>query len=541
MLQKLQTTSEGLTSSESSERLKRYGANILKPKRRSDSLTLLLSQFKSPITLILLFAAGLAFFLHEPTDTIIITLIILISSLLGFWQEKGAADAFEKLLAVVQIRAAVLRDGKEKEIPVDNIVPGDIIILNAGDIIPADCLILDSKDLFVSEATLTGETYPVEKAADVLSVETPLAKRTNSLWMGTSVVSGSGKVLAVSTGKGTEFGKISEKLQLRPPETEFEKGISHFGHFLMEITMLLVISIFAINVFLDRPILDSFLFSLALAVGLTPQLLPAIISVNLSHGAREMAQNKVIVKRLASIENLGSMNLLCSDKTGTLTEGELQLHSYQDLKGEQGEKVLLYARLNAFYQKGFENPIDRAILAQNKFDLAQYEKLDEIPYDFVRKRLSILVSKNGNKLMITKGAFPNILEICSYAEVEPGKPVEIYNLKEKIEQRFEEFSEKGLRTLGLAYRDMGQQRTIGKEQETGMTFLGFLFFFDPPKPGIAKTVESMEQLGISLKIITGDNRFVAASICGDLGLKNSRVITGSELHRMSSEAIITLI
>jgi len=241
MLQKFRTTPEGLTSSESKERLKRYGANILKPKRQSDTFTLLLSQFKSPITIILLFAAGLAFFLHEPTDTIIITIVILISSLLGFWQEKGAADAFEKLLAVVQIRAAVLRDGKEKEIPVEDIVPGDVIILNAGDIIPADCLILDSKDLFVSEATLTGETYPVEKASDVLSAETPLAKRTNSLWMGTSVVSGSGKVLAVSTGKGTEFGKISEKLQLRPPETEFEKGISHFGHFLMEITMLLVI------------------------------------------------------------------------------------------------------------------------------------------------------------------------------------------------------------------------------------------------------------------------------------------------------------
>ena len=249
--------------------------------------------------------------------------------------------------------------------------------------------------------------------------------------MGTSVVSGSGKVLAVSTGKRTEFGKISEKLKLRPPETEFEKGVSHFGHFLMEVTMLMVVAIFAINVYLQRPILDSFLFSLALAVGLTPQLLPAIISVNLSHGAREMAQNKVIVKRLASIENLGSMNLLCSDKTGTLTEGELQLHSFQDLKGDQNEKVLLYASLNAYYQKGFENPIDRAILAQNKLDLAQYEKLDEIPYDFVRKRLSILVSKSGTNLMITKGALPNVLEICSLAEVEPGKTVEISEVKGK--------------------------------------------------------------------------------------------------------------
>jgi len=538
MMQELQTTTEGLKSSEIDERLKRYGANILKPKKRSDTLTLLLSQFKSPITLILLFAAGLAFFLHEPTDTIIITIIILVSSLLGFWQEKGAADAFEKLLATVQIRAAVLRDGEDKEIPVEEIIPGEIIILSAGDMIPADCLILDSNDLFVSEATLTGETYPVEKTADLLKAETPLAKRTNSLWMGTSVVSGSGKVLAISTGKGTEFGKISEKLKLRPPETEFEKGISRFGNFLMEVTMLLVMAIFAINVYLQRPILDSFLFSLALAVGLTPQLLPAIISVNLSHGAREMAQKKVIVKRLVSIENLGSMNLLCSDKTGTLTEGELQLQSFQDLKGEQNEKVLLYASLNAYYQKGFENPIDRAILAQNKLDLAEYEKLDEIPYDFVRKRLSILVSKSGTNMMITKGALPNILEICSLAEAEPGKTVEISELKERIERQFEEFSEKGLRTIGIAYKEIGQQKTIGKELEKGMIFLGFLFFFDPPKPDIIKTIESMGQLGISLKIITGDNKLVAASISREVGLKNSRVLTGSEIGKMSSEALM---
>ena len=231
MLQSLQTTTEGLKSSECDERLKRYGANILKPKKSSDTLKILLSQFKSPIILILFFAAGLSFFLGDVTDTVIIVIIVLISSLLGFWQEKGAADAFAKLLETVQIKASVLRDSEEKEIPVEEVLPGDIIILNAGDIIPADCLILDSKDLFVSEATLTGETYPVEKIVGVLEAGTPLAKRTNSLWMGTSVVSGNGKVLAVTTGKETEFGKISEELKLRSPETEFEKGISNFGHF----------------------------------------------------------------------------------------------------------------------------------------------------------------------------------------------------------------------------------------------------------------------------------------------------------------------
>lgn len=538
MLQKLQTTAEGLSSSESSERLKKYGANLLKPKKSSDALRILLSQFKSPITIILLFAAGLSFSLGDTTDTIIIVTIVFISSLLGFWQEKGAADAFEKLLSAVEVKAAVLRDKEEKEVPIEQIVPGDIVILNAGDIIPADCLILESKGLFVNEATLTGETYPVEKSTKTLKAETSLAQRTNSLWMGTSVESGSGRALVVFTGKKTEFGEISEELKTSTPETEFERGIAKFGHFLLEVTMLMVIAIFAINVYLQRPILDSFLFSLALAVGLTPQLLPAIISVNLSHGAREMAQNKVIVKRLASIENLGSMNLLCSDKTGTLTEGELKLHSFQDMKRGQNEKILLYASLNAYYQKGFKNPIDRAILAQKKLDLTEYRSLDEVPYDFVRRRLSILVSKNNKSLMITKGALSNILEICTLAEVEPGKTVEISEVKDQIEQQFKEFSEKEFRTLGIAYRDMGQQTKIEKEQENGMTFLGFLLFFDPLKPDIEKTIENMGQLGISLKIITGDNKLVAAIISQEVGFKASKILTGSELNRMSTEALV---
>jgi Mg2+-importing ATPase len=538
MLQRLQTTEEGLSSSESNGRLKKYGANLLKPKKGSDALRILLSQFKSSITLILLFAAGISFFLGDTTDTVIIVTIVFISSLLGFWQEKGAADAFKKLLSAVEVKAAVLRDGKEEEIFIEQIVPGDIIIFNAGDIIPADCLILESNGLFVNEATLTGETYPVEKSTKTLNAETPLAQRTNSLWMGTSVESGSGKALAISTGKKTEFGKISEELKTSTPETEFERGIAKFGHFLMEVTMLMVIAIFAINVYLQRPILDSFLFSLALAVGLTPQLLPAIISVNLSHGAREMAQNKVIVKRLASIENLGSMNLLCSDKTGTLTEGELQLHSIRDTKGGENEKILLYASINAYYQKGFKNPIDRAILAHNKSDITEYRRLDEVPYDFMRRRLSVLVSKNENSLMITKGALSNILDICTLAEVEPGKTVEMSEVKGQIEQQFKEFSEKEFRTLGIAYREMDQQKNIRKDEENGMTFLGFLFFFDPLKPDIAKTIENMEQLGISLKIITGDNKLVAASISQEVGFKASRILTGSEIYQMTSEALI---
>src|SRR5512144_804306 len=378
MLQQLQTTAQGLTTDEARARLTRYGANLLKPKKKSDAFTLLLAQFKSPIILILFVATGLSFFLSDPVDAFIILAIILVSGVLGYWQEHSAANAVEKLLAIVQIKASVLRDGNPKEIPVEEIVPGDSVILNAGDVVPGDCLVDESKDLFIDEATLTGETS--------------LGQRTNALWMGTHVVSGTAKALVISTGKKTEFGKVSERLKLRPQETDFEQGIRRFGYFLMEVTLVLVIAIFAINVYLARPVLDSFLFSLALAVGLTPQLLPAIISINLSHGAKRMAQVKVIVKRLASIENFGSMNVICSDKTGTLTEGVVHLQSAMNVAGAPSDKVLLYAYLNAFYETGFTNPIDEAIRTYRHFDVSGYHKRDEIPYDFLRKRLSILVS-----------------------------------------------------------------------------------------------------------------------------------------------------
>ena len=398
MIQRLESTADGLTTHEAQRRLSLYGSNLLTPKKRSDALTLLLSQFKSPIILILLFATGLSFFLHDHVNALIILVIVLGSGLLGFWQERGAADAVEKLLAIVQVKVPVLRDGIAKNIPLEEIVPGDVVLIGAGEVIPGDCLVLESEALYVDEATLTGETYPVRKSLRADDVETPLSQRKGVLWMGTHVVSGSGKALVVNTGKQTEFGKVSERLKLRPQETEFERGVRRFGYFLMEVTLMLVITIFAINAYLQRPVLESFLFSLALAVGLTPQLLPAIITINLAHGAKDMAREKVIVKRLASIENFGSMNVLCSDKTGTLTEGVVRLNSALNVDGEPNDKVLLYAYINAFYETGFVNPIDEAIRAYRQFDLSGYQKLDEVPYDFVRKRLSILVSRGNAHL-----------------------------------------------------------------------------------------------------------------------------------------------
>jgi Mg2+-importing ATPase len=538
MLQNLEAKKEGLTSEEAQKRLILYGSNLLKPKKRTDVFTLLISQFKSPIILILFFATGLSFFLHDKVDALIILVIVLASGLLGFWQEHGASNAVEKLLSIVQIKVSVMRDGITKEVPLEQIVPGDIVTLNAGDIIPGDGLVQESKDLFVDEAMLTGETFPVEKMTAVLPAETLLGQRNNALWMGTHVVSGSATALIVHTGKETEFGKVSERLKLRPQETEFEHGIRRFGYFLMEVTLLLVVGIFAINVYLGRHILDSFLFSLALAVGLTPQLLPAIISINLSHGAKRMAQKKVIVKRLSSIENFGSMNVICSDKTGTLTEGIVQLQSALDVDGNESEKVLLQAYINAFYETGFTNPIDVAIRNNKQFDLSGYQKQDEIPYDFIRKRLSILVSYNNSHLMVTKGALQNVLDVCSLVETKDGKIVDIAKNSDQIQKHFKEFSSKGFRTLGVAYKNMGLDSRFTKDHESGMIFSGFLILFDPPKPNILETITGLKNLGVSLKIITGDNHLVAANVSQQMGLKNTKIMTGSDLGHLSDSALM---
>src|SRR5512146_967169 len=538
LLLQLRSTPEGLSSEEAAQRLARFGANLLRPRKKSDAFSLLLSQFKSPIILILLFATGMSFFLHDPVDASIILAIVLVSGLLGYWQESGAENAVEKLLAIVQIKAMAVRDDTPAEILVERIVPGDVVVLSAGDVIPGDCRILESKDLFVDEAPLTGETYPVAKSVTVLAAETPLPKRTNALWMGTHVISGSGKAVVVLTGKETEFGKVSERLNLGPQETEFERGIRRFGYFLMEVTLLLVIAIFAANVSLLRPVMDSFLFSLALAVGLTPQLLPAIISINLAHGAKRMASEKVIVKRLASIENFGSMNILCSDKTGTLTEGTVQLQSAVDVDGAPSEKVLFHAYLNAYFETGFTNPVDDAIRSYRPFDLSAYQKRDEIPYDFLRKRLSILVSHDGGGLMVTKGTVPGVLDVCSSAEVTGGTAVDIAAVRERITRRFAEYSGEGYRTLGIACKEVVPDTPLDKKSEAGMTFLGFLVLFDPPKPGIAETIGRLKSLGVSMKMITGDNSLVASHVLRQIGVQDPRILTGHHLREASDEAVL---
>lgn len=537
LLQQLGTTLAGLSTAEAAERRERMGPNALGQRRRSDIPALMIRQFSSPLVLLLIAAAVLSFALHDRTDGIIILSIVGVSALLGFWQERGAATAVEMLLATVAVKAAVLRDGRETEIAVEELVPGDVLVLSAGSSIPADCLLLAERDLFVDEASLTGESFPVEKSPGTVPADAPLARRDNVLFLGTHVVSGSGHALVVHTGRSTEFGAIAARLRLRPAETEFEQGVRRFGYLLMEITLLLVIAIFAFNVYLHRPVLDSFLFALALAVGLTPQLLPAIISVNLASGARRMARQRVIVKRLAAIENFGSMDVLCSDKTGTLTEGRVRVHAALDATGNESERVLLHAYVNASYETAFSNPIDAGIRAHRAFSLDGWQKLDEVPYDFGRKRLSVLAEHHGRIVLITKGALGNVLAVCTAAEQGDGTTVPIDDARPEVERRAAALSADGYRTLGVAMRETGSREVIDRDSEHDMTFLGILALADPPKPGIEATVTRLRHLGVQLKVITGDNPLAAASVGAQVGLSNPRVLTGSQVRALSDDAL----
>jgi P-type Mg2+ transporter len=548
LIQKLNSSASGLSQQEARARLKKYGPNTLSSREKTQIFTLLIRQFATPIILILIGADILSFFLGDATDAAIILVVILVSGLLGFFQEKGAYEAVSKLKQLIKTNINVLRDGKEQQVPSDEIVPGDVIVLDAGDKIPGDCLILESNTLFVGEAALTGESYPVEKMPGIVDAGASISGRTNSLFMGTSVYSGMAKALVVYTAKDTEFGKISQSLNIRPAENEFAAGIRKFGYLLVEITGILVLLIFLFHILFNyhsgvdefhKFILDTFLFALALAVGLTPQLLPAIISINLARGTRKMAGKKVIVKRLESIENFGSMNVFCSDKTGTLTEGIISLHGCVDYNGTKNDRVSKYAYLNSMFETGFTNPIDKSIKVLNGIaDISKFEKTAEMPYDFVRKRLSIAVNEGGQQCLITKGALNKITEICTNATDGEGQVVSIESVKDKIDKLYQDSSSQGLRTLGIAIKNIPAGQRITAGDETGMTFLGILTFEDNLKEGIEDTIKQLHDLGVKLKIITGDNHLIAANIGLKLGLDPRFMITGTEMQGMQDAALI---
>jgi Mg2+-importing ATPase len=536
---KVNSSKNGLSQESAQAILERAGPNRIQSKKRATPLGLFLNQFKSPIVLILVFATIFSAFLKDWVDAVIILLIVLGSAFLSFFQEYNANNAAEKLRAQVSLKSDVLRDGKSVSIPSEEIVPGDVVLLSAGSLIPADGLVLEARDFFVNQAVLTGETFPVEKEPGVVAENAGLPERTNVAFMGTNVRGGSARVLIVETGLNTAFGHIADRLTLRPPETEFEHGIKRLGYLLTEVMFVLVLAIFTFNVAFQKPVLDSLLFSIALAVGLTPQLLPAIININLSKGSQKMAERGVIVRRLESIENFGSMDVLCTDKTGTLTQGVVRLDAALDADGNPSAQAQLYAYLNAKLQTGLSNPLDEAIVRQGADGTGGYAKVDEIPYDFIRKRLTVVVRRNGNEPdMITKGALENVLAVCSRVQTTEGEISLDEEQQAQIRERFEGWSAQGYRVLGVAVKTVGlQEPAYSQKDETDMTFAGFLLFFDPPKEGVQAAIVALEALGVKLKIITGDNKPVARHTGEVIGLGDSKVLSGSELHSLGDEAL----
>ena len=544
LLAALGSTPDGLSTTDAHHRLAHFGPNTLGTRKRTTALVAFLNQFKNPLILILIFAATTSAFMREWTDAAIIIGIVLGSAALSFAQEFRATAAVERLRARVAIKADILRDGKSHPIPADEIVPGDVVLLSAGSLIPADGVVLEAKDFFVSQAVLTGETFPVEKSPGTVAPHSSLAERTNCVFMGTSVRSGTARALMTGTGEATAFGEIAQRLNLRPPMTEFERGILHYSHLLARVTLVMVLVVFAFNVFYSKPPVDSLLFAIALAVGMAPELLPAIISITLSKGAQLMAKKGVIVQRLNSIENLGSMDVLCTDKTGTLTEGVVQLDGAFDVHGNESDRILHYAVLNAHFQTGLSNPLDDAIIAHIREcgpDIAAYQKIDEIPYDFVRKRLSVVVQRSTTeRVIVTKGALNNILQVCSLVQ-DGANAIPLDQASGAgIQKRFAEWSEQGFRVLGLAIKPVGNQPAYTRVDECNLIFAGFLLFFDLPKADVQQTLADLARLGVQLKIITGDNRLVAAHVAKMVGMNFTGVLTGAELDDMHDEALLQI-
>ena len=533
----LASSPAGLSPVEAAARLARFGPNTMQRRRRADALSLLVRQFESPIILILVVATILSGLLGDVTDAVIILAIIVLSGLLGFWQERGATRSVEALMAAVLVKAEVFRAGTIVEVPVRDVVPGDVVLLNAGDVVPGDCLVIESRTLLVDEAALTGETYPVEKSPGVVPADSQLAKRTNSLFMGTHVASGSGTALVMRTGIATEFGRVSSRLRERAITTGFERGLTAFGYLLVRAMVVLVVAVFVVNLLLHRPLIDSALFSLALAVGLTPQLLPAIVTISLSQGARQMARQRVIVKRLDAIEDFGAMSILATDKTGTMTDGVVVLQEALDNDGRSSERVRRLAYLNASFQTGFTNPIDQAIVAAAEQDVAGAKRLDELPYDFTRKRLSVLVSEGGVTSIVTKGALESILAVCSQAEMATGATVGLKSVEASIKGRYESLSSQGFRVLGVATRESAAATRLTAADESDLTFIGFLTFLDPPKSGADATIRDLAEAGISIRMITGDNRLVAAHVGGMVGLDPTAAMTGVEVDGLDDVAL----
>jgi Mg2+-importing ATPase len=537
----LGATADGLVGDEARRRRQEFGPNRLRRGHGAGAWTLLARQYGSPLVLLLVAAAGVSLLAGDRADAAIVLSIVVASGIVGFWQERSADAAVGELLRRVALRATVLRDGREQEVAVEELVPGDVVRLAAGSLVPADLRLLAATSLYVDQAALTGETFPVEKTAAPAAAAAPPAERASALFSGTHVVSGTGTAVVVRTGHASELGRLASRLAERRPPPAFEQGLQRFGFMLLRVTALMLAGIFAATVYLERPVLEALLFALALAVGITPELLPAIVAVNLARGAKRMAARQVIVKRLAAIENLGSMDVLCCDKTGTLTEGRVHLRRHVAADGRPSPEVLAAAALNAALQRGLPSPLDETIRAESGVEVGGYRKLDEVPYDFSRRRLSVLVEgPDGRRRLLTKGALAEVLAASSEARLADGRRVPLAEVRERVGELFAAWSEEGLRVLGVAERPLaGVERATAADEE-GLTFLGLIAFSDVPKAGAAEAVAGLGRLGIALKIITGDNRKVAVTLARAVGLSTPRVLTGADLVSASTPALAAL-
>ncbi|WP_131110980.1 magnesium-translocating P-type ATPase [Sulfuricystis thermophila] len=527
----------GLSSSEAAERLLRYGRNQLRLHRERALLVQFLLRFRNPLVIVLLAASLVTALTGDAAGAAIIGAIVLMSITLDFVQEYRAGRAAERLAQQVAVTATVLRDGMPHEVPVAEIVPGDVVRLSAGDLVPADGRVLDARDFFVNQAQLTGEPYPVEKHAATGAAES--AEDEAAVFMGSSVVSGTATILIERTGPATELGKIADSLDRSPPPTAFERGTRHFGMLIMRLTMLLVLFTLLVNLAFARPLLESFLFAVALAVGLTPELLPMVVSVTLARGAQRMAARRVIVKRLSAIQDLGSMDVLCTDKTGTLTEAKIRLERHIDATGRPSQRVLELAYLNSFFESGLKSPLDEAILAHGEIDLVGWRKIDEVPFDFERRRVSVLAEKDGGRILVVKGAPEDILALSTAYETAAGAILPLDDAaRERIVAVFAGLGDEGFRALGIAWRAVAPDHPHAVvSDETELVFAGFAAFLDPPKESAAIAVAHLGQSGVAVKILTGDNERVTRHVCTTLAIPIAGVLTGQEIAMMDDAAL----
>ncbi|HEY2190419.1 MAG TPA: magnesium-translocating P-type ATPase [Caldimonas sp.] len=525
----------GLTAAQASVARARCGPNSLDERPQRSLALQFLARFRNPLVLILLVASAISAATGDVANFVIIALIVLLSVVLDFVQEHRAGRAAERLRASVALHTCVWRDGRAQDIPVAEIVPGDVVLLAAGDRVPADSWVLEARDFFVNQGLLTGESYPVEKRPGTLAAEScELQQADNAVFMGSSVVSGSARVRVVATGRSTVLGEIAHGIQAEPPPTAFELGLHRFGLLIMRVTLLLVLFVLLVNVVLQRPLLDSFLFAVALAVGLTPELLPMVVSVTLSRGALRMAGRRVIVKRLAAIQDLGAMDVLCTDKTGTLTEAKISLALCADADGCDNERVLMLAHLNSVFESGLKSPLDEAILAR-PVDTGAWRKVDEVPFDFERRRVSVLVDRGDARWLVVKGAPDDVLGLCNRFEQDEGRMQTALDAaaRERLHERCWALERDGLRVLGVAWRNVpaGHAHADVRDEDE-LVFAGFAAFIDPPKPGAAAALAALAKSGVKVKIVSGDSELVTQHLCGLLKLPVAGVLTGREIAAM---------